>query len=249
MNTNRIALALLRHARKVMPQQQAAWGAAMEREAQEIAGGHETLTWALGCLAASYGERLRAEHYLLPLLARCYLACICIAYAIGHLMSPPYPQLLCALFGQARPVYPPFPFTIPLASVFYPQHYSIQAGCYFMRAIPIPISIVTLVRTGLLLLTVWWLIRGRAAALITFILASLIGASGILWTLTLAGYQATIAGQSVLGPAAHHYVLPGGQTSVRELLLNILFAIVYPLIIGTGIALLVRKDDVPASKN
>jgi len=238
MNTNQIAIALLRHARKVLPQQQAAWGAAMEREAQEIAGGHETLTWALGCVAASYGERLKAEHYLLPLLARCYLACICIAYAMGHFIEAPYPQMLCKLFGQAKPFYPPFPFTVPLASFFMPQ--ASGTSCYFMWAPDIWRSVLRVVESALLLFAALRLVQKRASALPAFILAMLVGV--VLSFPTLVYLFTT----SVSDPP--HYGFPAGSFLQRQRLLTLLFGLLYPLIIGTGIALLVHKGDTPNAK-
>src|SRR3569833_2932303 len=69
--------------------------------------------------------RARAPHAALPLMARCYLACLCIGYAVGHFGQAPYPQLLCHLFGQAPLVFLPFPFTLPFASaVSHGAHYS-----------------------------------------------------------------------------------------------------------------------------
>jgi hypothetical protein len=234
-NTRRLVFALIRHARKVMPPSQAAWGAAMEREAVYIASDSAALQWAAGCVATSYGERLRAEHYLLPLLARCYLACICIAYAMGHFIEAPYPQLLCKLLGQARPFYPPFPFTVPFASFFYPPVSG--TSCYFMWMPDIWRSILRVVESALFLLAALRLVQKRASALLAFVLAMLV--SIVLSFPALA--HLFIASAS----APPHYGLPAGNILQRQRLLVLLFGLMYPLIIGTGIALLVGDAQKP----
>jgi hypothetical protein len=235
LNTRRLTAALIRHARRVMPPAQAPWGAAMEREAAHIEGDGAVLQWAVGCVAASYGERLKAEHYLLPLLARCYLACICIAYAMGHFMEAPYPQMLCKLFGQAKPFYPPFPFTVPLASFFMPP--ASGTSCYFMWAPDIWRSVLRVVESALLLFAALRLVQKRASALPTFVLAMVV--SIVLSFPTLVYLFTTSVSDSP------HHGFPAGSFLQRQRLLTLLFGLLYPLIVGTGIALLVHKGDTP----
>jgi hypothetical protein len=238
--TRTVVAALIRHARKVMPPVEAAWGAAMEREAAHIEGDGAMLQWAMGCVAASYGERLRAEHYLLPLLARCYLACICAALAVGHLAGPPWSQLLCRLTGQAQPIYPPFPFVIPFASLAFPPQIH-GPSCYFLPAAPLLVSALVLTKAALNLLTAWWLVRGRAAALTAFVLAGLLGTIPVLDWVMRTILPASVMMQAPWNSLMHWDVLSSVQA--RQMLLYILFGLLYPLIIGTCIALLVRRDD------
>jgi hypothetical protein len=230
MDTKRIAAALVRHARKAMPPQQAAWGQAMEREVQEIAASREALVWAFGCVATSYGERLKAEQYLLPMLGRLYLACVCIAYAAGNFIGAPYEQLLCKLTGNPNPIYLPFPFSIPFASALLP-HLSAAASCYFMPPAPFWPSALVLAKSALFLFAAVQLIRNRASALHSFALAVAISialsAPFFLWLL--------------FGPADRPWLSASMQLHWQ--LLMLLFQIVYPLIICTCIALLVRKED------
>ena len=51
------ANALMRHAARVMPSSDKAWGDAMRNEMQFIEEDGEALRWAVGCLITSYGER------------------------------------------------------------------------------------------------------------------------------------------------------------------------------------------------
>lgn len=236
METRAIAAALVRHARRMMPPSQAGWGTAMEQEAQHVEH-HVALGWAFGCVLASYGERLRAEHYLLPLLARLYIACICIAYAVGHFAGAPYPQLLCHLFGQAPIVSLPFPFTVPFASAFTQgAHISPAASCYFMLPAPFWHSAARVTETALFLFAAWALIRNRASAFPAFVLAWL-----LIWLDT--GFPLVLV--ALYNAALHHpsrhgmpHYIQGAQWGFGY---ELLFGVMYPLIIGSCIALLTGR--------
>ncbi len=56
----RMALALMEHAARVFPSAHGPWATAMQNELPQIENDLEALTWAGGCLAASYVERGRA---------------------------------------------------------------------------------------------------------------------------------------------------------------------------------------------
>ena len=224
---------LFAHVRRVIPQNRLQWADAMEREAGNISENRTALFWTLGCVAVSYGERLRAEHFLLPLMGRLYLACICIAYAMGHFVEAPYPQMLCKLFGSSQPFYPPFPFTVPFASFFVP-HYSAGSSCHFMSSAPFWPSVLRLAESGLFLFAALQLIRKRISALTAFALAFLIG-----WGLL-------IVWRYGLGSMRH--VFPT-HDQMHQLLLQVLFGVLYPLIIGTCIALLVDENSVQKAPN
>jgi hypothetical protein len=53
------AVRLAAHAEKVLPRSRADWARAMRSEIHHISGNHATLKWALGCVFASYSERMR----------------------------------------------------------------------------------------------------------------------------------------------------------------------------------------------
>ena len=56
----RVALALMEHAARVLPATRGSWAKAMRNELPQIENDLEAVTWAGGCLAASYVERGRA---------------------------------------------------------------------------------------------------------------------------------------------------------------------------------------------
>lgn len=56
----RLAVALMEHAARVFPSARGPWATAMQNELPQIENDLEALTWACGCLAASYVERSRA---------------------------------------------------------------------------------------------------------------------------------------------------------------------------------------------
>jgi len=52
-----VAFALIAHAKKMMPPSRSLWADAMEHELQHIEGSLELLSWAAGCVIATYIER------------------------------------------------------------------------------------------------------------------------------------------------------------------------------------------------
>ena len=53
------ATRLAAHAEKALPRSRTDWASAMRNEVDHISGDHAALKWALGCLFASYTERMR----------------------------------------------------------------------------------------------------------------------------------------------------------------------------------------------
>lgn len=54
-----LAVHLAAHAGRVLPRGREEWARAMRHETQHLAGDRAALTWALGCVVASYTERLK----------------------------------------------------------------------------------------------------------------------------------------------------------------------------------------------
>jgi hypothetical protein len=65
-----IAVWLAAHAEKVLPQSRDDWANAMRNEVHHISGNHAALKWALGCLFASYTERMRTMIASNPRISR-----------------------------------------------------------------------------------------------------------------------------------------------------------------------------------
>ena len=146
------------------------------------------------------------------------------------------------LFGQAPLVFLPFPFTLPFASAFtHGAHYSPGASCFFMPAAPFWSSAFQLVESALFLLAAWSLVRGRAAALRSFILASGIGAVSTLKMLLVMFSAGPVTVHSPSGAITLYQTLPASMR--HEVLLAVLFSVLYPLIIGTCIALLAQGRE------
>ena len=59
----RLASALLAHAARTLPRRRASWAEAIEAEAQHIESDAAALRWAVGCVFASYRERIRAMDF------------------------------------------------------------------------------------------------------------------------------------------------------------------------------------------
>jgi hypothetical protein len=55
-----IAMRLTAHAQRMLPPARAEWANAIRNEIDHIPGGRAALVWALGCVFASYRERMRA---------------------------------------------------------------------------------------------------------------------------------------------------------------------------------------------
>jgi hypothetical protein len=66
----RLAVRLAAHAEKALPRSRVDWASAMRNEIHHISGNHAALKWALGCVFASYIERLRTMNVSNPRISR-----------------------------------------------------------------------------------------------------------------------------------------------------------------------------------
>jgi hypothetical protein len=80
----RTALALMRHAARIMPRGD--WGEAMQNELQAIDDDHVALRWACGCVIAGYSERINVM--LQTWYARSALACLIALLALREFFAP-----------------------------------------------------------------------------------------------------------------------------------------------------------------
>jgi hypothetical protein len=65
-----LAMRLAAHAEKALPRCRADWARAMRNEIHHISGNRAALIWALGCVFASYRERVRAMIETNPRISR-----------------------------------------------------------------------------------------------------------------------------------------------------------------------------------
>ena len=92
----RIAVRLVRHAAKVLPPNREHWADAMAAELAHIPDDPAALKWALGCVLASYSERIQHMTTVKPGLSRwvlfvemlCFLAMPTLGFF--DVLTPPY---------------------------------------------------------------------------------------------------------------------------------------------------------------
>jgi len=95
------AVRLAAHAEKAMPQSRGDWARAMRNEIHHISGSGAALTWALGCVFASYRERMRTMISNRPRISRwvlvlemlcCFtpltLLCLATVANLGRMETP-----------------------------------------------------------------------------------------------------------------------------------------------------------------
>jgi hypothetical protein len=93
---HRIAARLVRHAAKVLPPKREHWADAMAGELAHIPDSPAALKWAVGCVFASYSERVKNMTAVRPGLSRWVLCVEMLCFfgmpALGFLdvLTPPY---------------------------------------------------------------------------------------------------------------------------------------------------------------
>jgi hypothetical protein len=93
---HRIAVRLLRHATSVLPPNREHWADAMAAELAHIPDDAAALKWALGCVVASYSERIQHMTTVKPGLSRWVLCvemfCFLVMPTLGFfdVLTPPY---------------------------------------------------------------------------------------------------------------------------------------------------------------
>jgi hypothetical protein len=93
---HRIAVRLVRHAAKVLPPSREHWADAMAAELAHIPDSAAALKWALGCVLASYSERIQDMTAVKPGLSRWVLCvemfCFFVMPTLGFfdVLTPPY---------------------------------------------------------------------------------------------------------------------------------------------------------------
>jgi hypothetical protein len=174
----RIATALMKHAIRVLPSARSEWAEAMQHEIHHIENDREALTWAGGCVLASYAERSRvmsvmnsgwARAVLIPAIAcealnMLFATALTVAYRIHDLDA-------AAFLGSFTPGddYRRF---IPL-----------------MDATPWWIHGLWVTAAVLFLACALQLLRKRRAAFVLFAAAWVLGAAGNLISQSILAYR------------------------------------------------------------
>jgi hypothetical protein len=221
--TRRLIAFLIAHARHVMPPDRAIWADAMQREAESIADGKAALSWALGCITASYGERLKAEYFFLPMLARAYLVLVCLRYGLGK-FAYIVNATDCQFFGGS------YSITIPFNLFLVPGNGFGTPPCgNWNWAEPFFIRPLGLISAGLYFFAALRLAQNRPAAFMAFAGAMLSG--------LLSAVLAQSIGYHFFNDPNWYFILPWFRPDVLRNLIEV--SAFYPLLICIGIGVVV----------
>lgn len=83
----RVAYRLAKHASGVMPRERSAWAEAMLSDMAHIESDGEALNWALGCLMASYSERIRSVEIMRGRAVRWLLTVAILLLAVREVFA------------------------------------------------------------------------------------------------------------------------------------------------------------------
>lgn len=174
----RIAVGLVAHADKILPPARLSWAAAMKHELHHIEDDLEALTWATGCVLASYVERSKVMNVLQTWYARGLLTLLIVG------------QVLSMLFAT-------------VLTAAYRLHYlrvarflgGVTPGDDYRRFIPLMNSTpwwihgLWIAASVLLFASGWQLLRNRSAAFPVFAAAWVLGAAGNLISQSTPAYR------------------------------------------------------------
>ncbi|HET7786882.1 MAG TPA: hypothetical protein VFL36_12995 [Myxococcales bacterium] len=83
----RVATALAAHAARMLPASRSQWAEAMTHEVEHIGADLEAVTWAAGCVLASYVERSKVMNILRTTPARLHLALVIGTQVLAFLFA------------------------------------------------------------------------------------------------------------------------------------------------------------------
>ncbi len=155
----RMALILGGHARWVLWKRNAFWAEGIEQEIHHIRDDRAALSWAAGCVFASYREALRS-HLVNGILPRAFLAAL-IFYLAGQNVVGPAQALGCYVHLSAS--------ALDVLALF-PDDRII---CVYWPSVPLAVQAASLLAGGLFALSAIALIGKKVAALRWFALAFL----------------------------------------------------------------------------
>jgi hypothetical protein len=207
----RTAFALMAHAAAILPVERSSWAEAMNHELQHIEGDLESLTWAVGCVLASYVERSKVMNL------------IHTWYARGFLMLLILGQVLSMLFATAL-------------TAAYRLHYlgvatflgAFTPGDDYRRFIPLIgatswwLHGLWVAAAVLFFASGWQLLRNRTAAFPLFAAAWVLGTVGNLISQSMPAYREAFSFAAPL--FTRDYVIPAATALVPVLIAAALWA-------------------------
>lgn len=178
----RLAFALLGHAALIMPSTRSPWAAAMKHEIHHIDRDFEALTWAAGCVAASYVERSRLMNLIQTWGVRSLLALLVFGRAVDLLFAT-----ALTLAYRLR-----YLDVARFLGGFTPGD-DYRRFIPLMEATPLWLHGLWIAGSVLCLVTAWELLRNRRAAFLAFAAAWIAGAAGEFINCTMPEYRAVFS--------------------------------------------------------
>lgn len=238
----RLTARLLAHAVRVMPARRADWARAMTQETANLPETRTALLWAVGCVTASYGERMRESRFYLPLLARIGLAGLALEYGIQAL-DYVSGSAQCRLFGSARHIavawgHLTLPWLRGLHSVGFLEPW--PCGQLHTWTVPFFENALSLVTAGLYAWSGVLTARNRRAALPIYF-------CGFFLSITVNCFRSAVATRYFNDP---NWWLEFSNLAVPwKDPLWLLFTVTYPIIIGLCIGLAVHQGGARQSRD
>ena len=163
----RFAFGLMAHAAAILPPARSSWADAMKHEIDHIDGDFEALTWAIGCVLASYVERTQVPNVIQTWYVRGPLALLILGHALAFVFAT-------ALTLAYRLHYLK---VARLLGGFTPGD-DYRRFVPLMDATPWWIHGLWVTASVLFLISAWQLVRNRRAAFPVFAMALVLGTVG-----------------------------------------------------------------------
>lgn len=180
--SRRLAVILMQHAARVLPEAHSPWGDAMRNELDHIESDRQALTWAFGCLIAGYVERVNSVSVIHKWYTRIFLALLIGTQVLAFLFA----TVLTAAYRTGH---------LQVASFMG----SFTPGDDYHRFIPLMdatpwwIHVMWVSASVLFFACAWQLFRQRRAAFLLFAIAWILGTAGNLIGQTLPEYRQTFS--------------------------------------------------------
>lgn len=207
----RIALALVAHAAAILPPSRAAWAEAMRHELDHIDSDRDALTWAAGCVLASYVERSQVTHIVQTRPARALLALLIATQVLSMLFATVLTvayranYLRLARFMGGFTPGDDYRRFIPL----------MDATPWWVHALWVTASLVFFAAG-------WQLLRDRAAAFPLFAVGWLCGTAGNMISQSMPVYREVFSFSTPL--FARDYLIPSATSLLTVLIATALWA-------------------------
>jgi hypothetical protein len=207
----RVASALMAHAADVLPPARSPWADAMRHELHHIESDLEALTWAAGCVLASYVERSRVMDIVQTWYVRGPLALLIVGQVLSMLFAT---VLTVAYRGNHLRV-------AAFLGGFTPGD-DYRRFIPLMDATPWWIHGLWVAASALFFVSGWQLLRNRAAAFPLFAAAWVVGAIGNMISQSMPVYREVFSFPAPL--FTRDYVVPAVSALVPVLIAVALWA-------------------------